>query len=681
MNGELTYLYGDITKRDAATRTVSGYVSSGAMDVQGQIVDPAWLAGQLPPWMADYGNIREQHNPLRAVGKAKQLDLTTQPGPLLSVKIVDADAWEKVQEGVYNGFSVGITNPVIVKDAVAPRGRIVGGQLIEVSIVDRPANDAARFVLAKAAGALAWQDVQSKAVIEIVKCALPGCDCSCAPGAPDPDCDCSCDYCQSVLPDDDAGSMEQDPDDLAKAAAVGTRTYTSKQRKALAAKGLAMPDGSYPTDGIPALKRAIKAFGRAASDELKAYLVKRAKALNATDLLPADWPGSTKPKEATVMAADTTKAGMLPGHPFTGGHEHEHSNDGDLHTHPHDHDNDGDHDHAHTGGMHEAAATPDVTKARMPKSEPNHAHPFKGAHNHEHDDQRGGTHTHAHLHDDDDMHDHPHLAGKDARLLSPEDRQQAQALNSAYFAATPDVTKAAPDVAAANTVTPPKRPAPLGSALVTVLRDALQRAEALADETDRDRDGDVDTPANMANARPAKPAADFVEGLAPDGTSVETAQSLSLTFAAEADLAKYVDAHIAAALATSGVATVDTVTRSLDSVPAVAEAAATTARGLAALADQTKAAIADLHVTKAALAETQAALEAVKRLAQPVKGVSVVVNKGIGLEPDTIQAAGGTPPTPEQHIEALAEKVVHLTEAQRMALAGKVVNAQYQAQR
>jgi phage head maturation protease len=155
------YLYGAIEKRDAAQRVVEGYISSAATDVNGQIVDPVWLQQALPPWLSSYGNIREQHNPLRAVGKADRVDLAAQPGPYLSARIVDDDAWRKVEAGVYTGFSVGIKNPVIVADAAAPRGRIVGGQLLEVSVVDRPANDAARFVLVKAAGDGTWEPEQA----------------------------------------------------------------------------------------------------------------------------------------------------------------------------------------------------------------------------------------------------------------------------------------------------------------------------------------------------------------------------------------------------------------------------------------------------------------------------------------------------------------------------------------
>ena len=152
-------------KGDDDTRVVEGYVSSGEVDLDQQIVDQGWLKRELPVWLARFGNIREQHDPQRAVGKAQSVDLDAAPGPYLAAKIVDDEAWRKVKEGVYNGFSVGIKGPQIVRDATARNGRIVGGTLIEVSVVDRPANDAAKFTLVKRVEG-GWKDMQSGAVVE-----------------------------------------------------------------------------------------------------------------------------------------------------------------------------------------------------------------------------------------------------------------------------------------------------------------------------------------------------------------------------------------------------------------------------------------------------------------------------------------------------------------------------------
>ncbi len=81
-------------------------------------------------------------------------------------------------------------------------------------------------------------------------------------------------------------------------------TYTADQRKALAKKGQAMPDGSYPTDTLLALDDAIQAWGRAPKAKraaLKRYLLKRANALSAPDDTVKSIQGL---KEATTAEAD-----------------------------------------------------------------------------------------------------------------------------------------------------------------------------------------------------------------------------------------------------------------------------------------------------------------------------------------------------------------------------------------
>ncbi|MGH2468524.1 MAG: hypothetical protein ACRDGF_00510 [Chloroflexota bacterium] len=75
--------------------------------------------------------------------------------------------------------------------------------------------------------------------------------------------------------------------------------FSTEDRKALAKKGQAMPDGSYPVRNLADLAKAVRAFGRAKNpDAVKAWIIKRAKALKATNILPADWPGSTKKTES-----------------------------------------------------------------------------------------------------------------------------------------------------------------------------------------------------------------------------------------------------------------------------------------------------------------------------------------------------------------------------------------------
>lgn len=68
------------------------------------------------------------------------------------------------------------------------------------------------------------------------------------------------------------------------------RNFTADERQAMADKGEAMPDGSYPIANVADLENAIQSFGRAKNKgAVKAHIKRRAKALGATDKLPADW--------------------------------------------------------------------------------------------------------------------------------------------------------------------------------------------------------------------------------------------------------------------------------------------------------------------------------------------------------------------------------------------------------
>lgn len=72
-----------------------------------------------------------------------------------------------------------------------------------------------------------------------------------------------------------------------------SRKFNTKQRKAAASKGQAMKDGSFPIANEQDLKNAISAFGRAKNKAAaKAHIIKRAKALGLTKLLPDGWTTS-----------------------------------------------------------------------------------------------------------------------------------------------------------------------------------------------------------------------------------------------------------------------------------------------------------------------------------------------------------------------------------------------------
>lgn len=66
--------------------------------------------------------------------------------------------------------------------------------------------------------------------------------------------------------------------------------FSPDYREKLADKGQAMPSGAFPIRNRADLKRAIQAFGRAKDPEkTKLWICKRAKELNAMDLIPKKW--------------------------------------------------------------------------------------------------------------------------------------------------------------------------------------------------------------------------------------------------------------------------------------------------------------------------------------------------------------------------------------------------------
>jgi hypothetical protein len=95
------------------------------------------------------------------------------------------------------------------------------------------------------------------------------------------------------------------------------RDFSDAERKKLADSGAAEPDGSYPIANTSDLSNAIHAYGRSSNPaKTKAHIITRARALGATSMLPADWTvGKTDdPKETrTVPKLEVqTKAAPTP---------------------------------------------------------------------------------------------------------------------------------------------------------------------------------------------------------------------------------------------------------------------------------------------------------------------------------------------------------------------------------
>ncbi|KKQ99029.1 MAG: hypothetical protein UT24_C0029G0041 [Candidatus Woesebacteria bacterium GW2011_GWB1_39_12] len=138
------------TKKDNEKREVHGYASSETLDSQGEVVEKEAIIKALPGYLGDpdpetgkfrFGGLREMHQP-SAVGKTVHAKVDNK-GLFIKGKVVDKDAWEKVKEGVYTGFSIG------GKVLEQVKNRIKAIKLSEISLVDRPANPDALFSMVK----------------------------------------------------------------------------------------------------------------------------------------------------------------------------------------------------------------------------------------------------------------------------------------------------------------------------------------------------------------------------------------------------------------------------------------------------------------------------------------------------------------------------------------------------
>jgi hypothetical protein len=261
------YAWAPITKtekQDDGSIIVHGTAANPAPDRDGQKMDPAWLADAFPKWFAESGNIREQHNVQRAVGRAVGY---AQDGDnhMIAAHIVDPVAVTKVEARVLQGFSVGVKAPVVTfGDPAAPMGTIVGGSICETSLVDRMSNPTTLFEIAKADAAGQLHAVDEPHVF-----------------------------------------TDWEDESLVKADRIN-----AADRRKYAASGVAMPNGDFPIPDADHLKSAIGLLGnyKGSKATAKRHIIKRAKALGKASMLPDDW-NVTKADAAAEWAAGVLAAG------------------------------------------------------------------------------------------------------------------------------------------------------------------------------------------------------------------------------------------------------------------------------------------------------------------------------------------------------------------------------------
>ncbi len=269
-----------IAKTADGARIITGVMTSEALDLDGQIADYDWAKKEATSWFKDWGNVREMHEN-KAVGKGIDIQFDDAARSItLTSKVVDPLACTKIDEGILKGYSFGAKsvpgNPVkVIKDPQAPSGRIVGGKIVETTLADHPANEDCIFAIAKMAGGKA----------EVTKGLLA-----------------------EAISQDDLTKLA-DPADKTVTPDISKKKYSTDQRKALAAKGQALKDLSYPIADKEDLKNAITLAQSGHGDvaAAKALIKRRARALGATELLPDDWK-AVKPDVAKAVSLPNGEA-------------------------------------------------------------------------------------------------------------------------------------------------------------------------------------------------------------------------------------------------------------------------------------------------------------------------------------------------------------------------------------
>lgn len=156
----LTYFV-PLQKVIEARREVWGIAAVEQPDMSGEIMDYEKSKPNFWAWSKlvqkasggkSYGNVRESHTS-KAVGKVIKLLFDDAAKAIrVGVKVVDAEAWQKVVEGVFTGFSIGGRYGERWEDPLNKGYVRYEAIPIELSMVDLPCIPGATFEMVKADG-------------------------------------------------------------------------------------------------------------------------------------------------------------------------------------------------------------------------------------------------------------------------------------------------------------------------------------------------------------------------------------------------------------------------------------------------------------------------------------------------------------------------------------------------
>lgn len=318
-----------VKKEEDGSRTVSGYATTETLDLDGEIVTMKAVKNALPAYMK-WRNIRQMHQPI-AVGVAKEAEFDDD-GLFLTSKIIDANCIKLLDGDVLKGYSIGGRKLAKVGN------KITEIELVEISLVDRPANPDCRIEVRKVAKKSVVFDGESEGEDEpkvpefllraaeadalkpeemgVLRKLIAFFSKSAEPEIKEPTdaewFEDEIDKAQSVAdleyvlmaaPASVIGKLAGDKLLLKVFTQWPTfekREFSQKERESSAASGAALPDGSFPIKSKKDVANAVLAHGRAKDKaKAKAHIVARAKLVPGGEAeLPEDW----KPKGKTAGA-------------------------------------------------------------------------------------------------------------------------------------------------------------------------------------------------------------------------------------------------------------------------------------------------------------------------------------------------------------------------------------------
>lgn len=150
-----------LSKADEARREVWGIAAIEQPDQSGEIMDYEKSKPHFSAWSKrvtkaskgkSLGNVRDSHT-TKAVGKVVKLDFDdANKAVRVGVKVVDDNAWQKVSEGVFTGFSIGGAYGERWSDPLNKALTRYVAKPNEISLVDSPCIPGATFEMVKADG-------------------------------------------------------------------------------------------------------------------------------------------------------------------------------------------------------------------------------------------------------------------------------------------------------------------------------------------------------------------------------------------------------------------------------------------------------------------------------------------------------------------------------------------------